>query len=142
MPKLRFDRSTTTPAMSPFAAIAASTRLPPTQPQLDYLEILLNDAGYGTRARRKDWIGNRVHREVKFLDELSRMEASKLIEELKEDVGSKLKSLADRQLCMECGGIGMVCHWCGKGVRECKRVGKHDYSPILCVACDGKRFED
>ena len=55
-----------------------------TQKQLDYIEILLNDLNFAdTRAQRNDSISIRVGRPIKFLDELTKIEASQLIVEFK-----------------------------------------------------------
>jgi hypothetical protein len=54
-----------------------------TQAQIDFLEILFGDLQFN-RAQRNDYLSERLEREVKFLDDLSIGEASKLIEELKE----------------------------------------------------------
>jgi len=51
--------------------------------QDDYLDILFNDCGFGDRRRRNDFIGQRVGRPVRFLDELTTKEKSALIDELK-----------------------------------------------------------
>lgn len=54
-----------------------------TQAQIDFLEILFGDLGFN-RAQRNDYLSEDLGREVKFLDDLSVGEASKLIEDLKE----------------------------------------------------------
>lgn len=54
-----------------------------TQPQINYIEILSNDVGLDTRAKRNDFISIRVGREIKFLDELTKIEASQIIVELR-----------------------------------------------------------
>lgn len=50
--------------------------------QCSYLQILFNDLGYG-REQRNGFVSLRVKRECRYLDELSRVEASILIDELK-----------------------------------------------------------
>jgi hypothetical protein len=52
--------------------------------QNTYLEILFQDVGIDTRAKRNDWIFLRVLRKVSNLDELSKAEKHMLINLLKE----------------------------------------------------------
>jgi len=58
---------------------------PATPPQRNYLEILLNDRGYTARAQRNAWLSAETGKDVHFLDDLSKVEASRLIGLLKED---------------------------------------------------------
>jgi Protein of unknown function (DUF3072) len=58
---------------------------PATQRQRDYLEVLLNDRGFTTRAQRNGWLSAETGKEVHFLDDLSKAEASRLIDMLKEE---------------------------------------------------------
>lgn len=53
--------------------------------QIEYLEILLNDCGYDTRAQRNGFLSDRAGREIKFLDEITKAEASAMISELKDE---------------------------------------------------------
>jgi hypothetical protein len=53
-----------------------------TKSQLNFLEILLNDCGFGTRLQRMDFVSTESDREIKFLDELTAFEASTLIDQL------------------------------------------------------------
>jgi hypothetical protein len=58
-----------------------------TQSQIDYMEIPFGDLGF-TRLQRNAWISREVGREVPYLDELTKDEASALIgllKALKED---------------------------------------------------------
>jgi hypothetical protein len=52
--------------------------------QNEYLEILFQDCGIDTRARRNDFYTVRVGREIKYLDDLQSHEKSLLINELKD----------------------------------------------------------
>lgn len=52
--------------------------------QNEYLEILFQDCGIDTRAKRNDWIDLRVYHKVQYLDDLSTAEKSMLIEMLKD----------------------------------------------------------
>jgi len=54
-----------------------------TQAQQDFLEILFGDLGFN-RTERNDWITETLGREIKYLDELTLPEASRIIEQLKE----------------------------------------------------------
>lgn len=49
--------------------------------QVNYLEILFNDCGFN-RLQRNDWLSERIGREIRFLVQLSRKEASDTIQEL------------------------------------------------------------
>lgn len=52
--------------------------------QINYIESLSTDCLLTTRIQRNDWISARVGREIKFLDELSLTEASKIIDQLRQ----------------------------------------------------------
>jgi hypothetical protein len=52
--------------------------------QSEYLEILLSDCGFDTRAKRNDFLTLRVGRTVKFLDDMNSYEKHQMIELLKE----------------------------------------------------------
>jgi hypothetical protein len=52
--------------------------------QNTYLEILFQDVGIDTRAKRNDWISVRVLRKISNLDELSKAEKHMLINMLKD----------------------------------------------------------
>lgn len=56
-----------------------------TEPQTEYLVTLFLDCGF-TREQRKAWLKNRfgVSRDYIFLDELTKVEASQAINELKQ----------------------------------------------------------
>lgn len=54
-----------------------------TQAQRDYLDILLNDAGYSNRLARNDFVSLRAGRTIGYLDQLTTKEASEIISELK-----------------------------------------------------------
>lgn len=53
-----------------------------TKKQINYLEILFSSGSFD-RQGRNSWLSNELNREIKFLDELSSVEASKIIEKLK-----------------------------------------------------------
>lgn len=55
----------------------------PTKKQLDYLLILFNDCNF-THESRNAWLTHMFHRLIKAPDELTRGEASQVIERLKE----------------------------------------------------------
>ncbi len=57
--------------------------------QQEYLAILLNDVGFGTRLQRNDYLSGEVERDIKYLDELTFDEAHRLIKELKARRGDK-----------------------------------------------------
>ncbi len=57
---------------------------PATDAQVNFLEILFNDLGYN-RAQKYARLSADLEREVKFMDELTIPEASKVIETLKEE---------------------------------------------------------
>lgn len=69
-----------------FATSAQRTPKPPrsTPAQREYLEILLNDCGYTTRARRNAFLSGQVERDVTYIYELTVIEASACIDELKD----------------------------------------------------------
>lgn len=129
-------------ATTAYSALAAATRILPTTAQTDHLDQLFIDAGYGTRLRRNDWLGNRLGRPVKWLDEMTRTEASKMIDLLKEEIASGVRPESQRRKCEACQGVGMVCSTCNECYRECRKKDKHRYDPVICDECDGKRFED
>lgn len=57
----------------------------------------------------------------------------------------KLVTLAERELCAQCAGTGLVCHWCGgKCQEECdgaRAAGQvHVYDPVVCLGCEGKGY--
>ena len=52
--------------------------------QIKFLEALFIDCGYHSRKVRNAMLSHRTEREIKFLDELTMREASKIIYELKE----------------------------------------------------------
>ena len=56
----------------------------PTLKALEFLEILLNDCGFGTRLQRNSYLSLRVGREIRYLDDLTAAEASRFIDILKE----------------------------------------------------------
>jgi hypothetical protein len=63
----------------------ARDRWPEKHPaMLRFLENLLNDCGFSTRVQRNAWLTSEVDRDIKFLDELTFSEASRLINVLKE----------------------------------------------------------
>jgi len=126
-----------------YAALAQATRLAPTQKQLDLLEIKLNDAGYETRVRRKDWVEQRLGHSITWFSDMSRQECSRLLTELEEDRESDRRPLAQaRTPCGDCDGTGKVCGKCGKPWSGCEGYAGHRYDPVVCGGCDGKRFED
>lgn len=57
--------------------------MPASQTQIDFIEILCNDVGYDTRAKRNWFVSDLLGYEVKFLDDLAIPEASRVIEKLK-----------------------------------------------------------
>jgi len=54
-----------------------------TTPQINYLEILFNDLGFD-RAARKAFMSEELGRTIRFLDELTTAEASRIITALRE----------------------------------------------------------
>jgi len=129
------------PQSAAYAAIAAATSLLPTEPQVKLLEVLFNDAGYGTRVRRNDWLASRLGRPITWLDEMSRQEASKMIETLQEEIATGSRPEATRTPCSDCDGTGKVCGKCGEPWQGCQEYG-HRYDAVVCGGCDGKRWED
>ena len=63
-------------------ALALAPR--PTKKAIEFLEILLNDCGFGTRLQRNSYLSLRVGREIRYLDDLTAAEASRFIDILKE----------------------------------------------------------
>lgn len=51
--------------------------------QTTYIEILLNDVGFGERFRRNAYLSDLVGRDIHFIDELTTKEKSLVISELK-----------------------------------------------------------
>jgi hypothetical protein len=68
--------------LSERVAKVASKIRKPTTAQIIHLERLLNDCGYTPRTRRNAFLTAECNREIKFVDELSFAEASRLISEL------------------------------------------------------------
>lgn len=62
-------------------AVALSPK--PTAAMSNYLQILLNDCGYGNIAARKVLLSEVAERAITFIDDLTYDEAHKLIETLK-----------------------------------------------------------
>jgi hypothetical protein len=58
---------------------------PATPRQCEFLEILLNDLGYTTRAQRNAWLSAETGKDIHYLDDLSKVEASRLIDELQRE---------------------------------------------------------
>ena len=56
-----------------------------TRAQCEYLEILLNDRGYSGRVQRNAWLSAETGKEIHYLSDLSKSEASRLISLLKEE---------------------------------------------------------
>jgi hypothetical protein len=146
MPKAQRQPATFTQALTAYAAFNLATK-----GQRDYLEILLNDAGYGQRARRNDWLSLRTHRNIHYLDELTKVECMRLISELQGDIESEQRPEAGRVLCSECEGQGTVCRVCGHTRRDCldwrealEKAGKdvHEWEGVKCGVCEGRRFEE
>jgi hypothetical protein len=54
-----------------------------TRAQISFLEILLNDCGFGVRSTRNAFVSAECDRDIRFLDELTLGEASQLISDLK-----------------------------------------------------------
>jgi hypothetical protein len=54
-----------------------------TEKQIDYMSILFIDCGFTLKAR-KEFLKHRFGRDIAFLDDLSRFEASQVIEELRD----------------------------------------------------------
>lgn len=51
---------------------------------IDYMFILLNDAGFETSEQRNAWLSHQFKRTIKHLDELTRDEGHWVIDRLKE----------------------------------------------------------
>lgn len=51
--------------------------------QVNYLQILFNDLGFGERAQRNAFLSRRFERDIVWVDSLTFAEAHTLIEELK-----------------------------------------------------------
>jgi len=64
--------------------------------QIDYLSVLLNDLGYGTRQQRNDFLTRYFRRPVRSLDELSASERSAAITSLRW-MKNELKASASKQ---------------------------------------------
>lgn len=56
-----------------------------TRAQQDYLLDLLDDHGFTARVQRNAWLSAETGKEIHYLDELSKSEASRLIDLLKEN---------------------------------------------------------
>ena len=56
-----------------------------TTAQRDYLEILLNQRGYSERVQRNAWLSAETGKDIHYLDDLTKSEASRLIDLLKEN---------------------------------------------------------
>lgn len=54
-----------------------------TEAQQNYMEVLFNDVGISERAKRNDFLSLRVGREIHYLTDLTKTEASDIITELK-----------------------------------------------------------
>jgi len=52
--------------------------------QNEYLEILLNDCGFDTRAKRNDFVSLCIGRRISYLDDMKLYEKSQMIDLLKE----------------------------------------------------------
>jgi len=61
--------------------VGSTIREPSATPeQIKYIEILANDTGFSQRVHRQDFISTRLKRTVRFLDEPTVTEASKVID--------------------------------------------------------------
>jgi hypothetical protein len=58
-------------------------RVNATTPQINYLELLFNDLGFDRRARNA-FMSEELQRSIRFLDELTSAEASRIITALRE----------------------------------------------------------
>ncbi len=67
-------------------------RPPITRPQEEYLEGLLIDCMYHTRAERNAMLSHRTGREIKYITDLTCLEANRIIAELKETKEENAKS--------------------------------------------------
>lgn len=61
---------------------------PATKKQQEFLQILFDDLGY-TRTQRNAWLKAETGREVHYLDQLTKAEATKFISEFKETKESR-----------------------------------------------------
>jgi hypothetical protein len=52
--------------------------------QTEYLQILLDAAGFETRLKRNAYLSRECGREIKYLEDMTQVERHRLIEELKE----------------------------------------------------------
>ena len=68
---------------------------PATRAQQNYLEILLNERGFD-RVRRNAWLSGETGKEIHFLDDLSKAEASRMIDLLKEEADDQTAARAIR----------------------------------------------
>jgi hypothetical protein len=57
---------------------------PATRAQQDYLQILCDKRGFN-RVQRNAWLSGETGKEIHFLDDLSKAEASRMIDLLKEE---------------------------------------------------------
>lgn len=62
---------------------AAKLEKRPTVRQYEYIEVLLNDCGYGNRLIRNTYLSDKVGREIHFITDLTLSEASSIIERLR-----------------------------------------------------------
>lgn len=62
---------------------ALSRAIKATKQQQRYLEILLNDCGFGERVQRNAYLSGELDRDIRFLDNLTLYESSKMIGLLK-----------------------------------------------------------
>lgn len=65
-----------------------------TSAQIQYLEVLFTDCGFTTRIMRNDFLSVRTRRAIRYLDDLTKVEASQFIEELRKQK-EELKQSAD-----------------------------------------------
>lgn len=60
-----------------------------TNKQIEYMKILFNELGYDTRIRQLDYCRARIYQpekgEIKYLDDLSVKEASRIVDSLKDE---------------------------------------------------------
>lgn len=64
--------------MLPAKARGACRMIPATESQVSYIETLAIDLGM-ERSRRNKWLCSFLNREIRFVDELSKTEASRVI---------------------------------------------------------------
>jgi len=55
----------------------------PTRKMIDYMMLLFNECDF-TRESRNAWLTHMLHRQIEFLDDLTRDEAHRVIDRLKE----------------------------------------------------------